>query len=227
MMFSRRALAATAAFIVIVLGSSGLAADRAKKSAPGAEESVPTAEAKARQKPRGAAGKIHGQLQRAFKTWDRDKDESVGLEEMEKVYAKLKVKSRKKQAGDEGNAPDPMAAVTELHALLDADQDAKVTREEFDAWTPEFAAYLAGYFEIQEKRAGIEQELAKVKGILDRNANVTALDGILNDELSRGVIAYEQMLEGLDEQLAQLDTEGKYAPCRDFVLQQILRIKRR
>jgi hypothetical protein len=172
-----------------------------------------------RKKPTGAAGKIEIQLQKAFKQWDRDKNETIGLEEMEKVYARLKAKPKRGRDAEAAPAPDPMAAVAALHALLDDDKDKQVTRAEFDAWTTDFAAYLGVYVEIQEKRAGFEQEKAKMQQRLDQGA------GLFNDQLMAGVIQYDQMIAELDKQVANLDADGSLSQCRDFVVQQVLRGK--
>lgn len=183
--------------------------------------------AKSGKKPVDAAGKIKVQLQKSFKSWDRNKDDAVDKEEFDKFHARFKAKPRKKPQGDEGIPPDPMAAVAAMHTKMDGDQDATISRAEFDTWSEGFAEYLSKYGELQERRAGIQHELENVQGLLQRNRNITALDGVANDQLSRGVIQYEQMIKGIDEDIKKLDSEGDHADYRDFLVQQLFRGKRR
>lgn len=217
-----------AALIALFLGAGAFAA-KPKKAPEGenAEASAEQPKPVKGKKPVDAAGKIESQLQKTFKIWDRNKDDSIDKEELEKFYARLKAKRKKKGQGDEAQAPDPMAAVAALHAKIDADQDAKASHAEFDAWAADLSAHLSKYVELQERRAELAGELANLQGLLQRSGNVTAADGIFNGEASRGVIQYEQMIKGVDEDLKKLDEDSGHADYRDFLLQQVFRGKRR
>lgn len=191
--------------IVIALPSLLLAADKPK----------------AEKKP-AIAGKVGGQLQKTFKLWDKNKDESVDKEELEKYYARLKPKTAKKGAADAADAPDPLAAVNAMRTKADSDSDGKISKAEFDEWAGKFADYIAKFADLQNQRGSAERELANLERLLARSGNVTAADGIFGQEARRGIITYKQSLERIDGELKALDAEG-HSDYRDLLLPQLLR----
>lgn len=196
-------------------GDTGKNSDGAKEPAKVKPES--SKPAKSTKRSPGAAGKIEGQLFRAFKLWDHNKDDAVEKEELEKAYAP-KVGANKPPV-----AADPKAAVAALYDKLDADKDGKVDQKEFGAWATPFAAHLVNFAELQERRAGIERELVNMQRLLSRSGNVTAADGIFASEANRGIISYQEMLKNIDTELNKLATDGGHAEYRDLLVQKLFR----
>ena len=165
----------------------------------------------------GAAGKIEGQLFSAFKLWDRNKDDAVVKEELEKALAPNVVANKPPVAAD------PKAAVAVLYDKLDADKDGKVDQKEFGDWATPFAAHLVKFAQLQERRAGIERELVNTQRLLSRSGNVTAAEGFVASELNDGIITYQQMLNEFDTELNELATDGGHAEYRDLLVQKLFR----
>lgn len=199
------------ALVAVFIPPFILAADKAKpKNAK---------ETKAATKAGMASNKLVGALQRTFKLWDSKKDDSVDKEEFEKFYAKLMAKPKKKA---DAAAADPMAAVTALWKKTDADSDGKISHAEFDEWAGQFAEYVTKYVDLHNQRAGVEREMANLQALRAKSGNVTALDGIFDQEARRGLITYKQSLERIDGELKELDAAGHVA-YRDLLLPQLIR----
>jgi hypothetical protein len=173
--------------------------------------------AKSTKRSPGAAGKIERQLFSAFKLWDRNKDDAVVKEELEKALAANVVANKPPVAAD------PKAAVAALYDKLDADKDGKVDQKEFDAWATPFAAHLVKFAQLQGGRAGIERELVNMQRLLSRSGNVTAAEGFVSSELNRGIIRYQVMLDEFDTDLNKLATDGGHAEYRDLLVQKLFR----
>ena len=194
--------------IAVVFATGLMAADKAEKAA--------------QKKAAAASSKLAGSMQKTFKLWDRNKDDAADKEELEKMYVKPAPKAKKKGAAPAAPAPDPAAGVTALLTKADADSDGKISKAEFDAWSPQFSAYLSKYVELQTERARVGTELAKAEALIARSGNVTASDGIFPDTMRRGVIGYKQSLERIDGELKELDAAG-HAEYRDLLVPQLLR----
>ena len=194
--------------IAVVFATGLLAADKAEKAA--------------QKKAAAASSKLAGSMQKTFKLWDRNKDDAADKDELEKMYVKPAPKAKKKGAAPAAPALDPAAGVTALMTKADADSDGKISKAEFDSWAPQFGEYLSKYVELQTERARVAAELAKVEAIIARSGNVSALDGVLQTEMRRGVITYKQSLESIDGQLKELDAAG-HGEYRDLLLPQLLR----
>ena len=195
-MFSRLRCIPTVALLVLTCPVFVLAAAKAKPE-----------KAKAEKTPAATNGKVAGQLQKTFKLWDKNKDGSADKEELEKFYAKLKVKPKRKGVAAAGE-PDPMAPVNALRSKADADGDDKISLAEFNEWATNFTEYASKVSALQIERAGSEREMANLQGLLDRSGKVTAADGIFEQEARRGLITYKQSLERIDGELKALDAEG-------------------
>ena len=169
-----------------------------------------------------ASNKLVGALQKTFKLWDSNKDDSVDKEELEKFYARLKAKPKKKADAAAGGGPEPLAAVAALWKKTDADSDGKISHAEFDAWAGQFAEYLSQCVDLQNQRAGVEREMVNLQSLLAKSGNVTALDGIFEQEARRGLIKYKQSLERIDGALQELDAAG-HSAYRDLLLPQLIR----
>src|SRR5689334_12304388 len=128
--------------VMFATGLPSQAAKEAPKVAPEKKPERTDKQSKGAKKPADRTGQMESQLRRSFKSWDRDKNDSVSKEELEKFFAKLKVKPKKKARPDDQKQPDTMAAITALYSRLDSDQDNEVTAAEFDAWAANFAAYV-------------------------------------------------------------------------------------
>lgn len=168
----------------------------------------------------GAAGKVESQLAKAFKLWDRNKDDAVDKDELEKVFVP---KAASKKGPAAAAAADPRPAIAALHAKLDEDKDGKVNAKEFDAWATTFAAYLTKFAELQERRAGIERELVNLQRLLAKSDNVSAADGIFAGEANRGIIRYQGMLKDIDNELKELADKGGHTEYAQMVAQQVFR----
>src|SRR3569623_203293 len=214
-----------------VLLATGLPLQAAKEAPKAAPEKKPDSAGKqakiAKKGPADRASQIESQLRRSFKSWDRDKNDSVSKEDLEKFFAKFKAKPKKQAQAGDPNQPDAATAITALYGRLDSDQDNGVTATEFDAWAADFAAYVSKSFDLLDQRARSEREILRLQAVLARNGNVSAGDGFVNDELNRGVIRYEQTIKELARQLEQLDPDGQHADYRDFVMVHVLKMTRR
>ena len=199
-MFCRRFQTSLA--IVSILAIPGITLAAAKEKAEKAEK------AKTEKKPAATSSKGAGQLLKTFKQWDKNKDSSVDKDELEKFYARLKAKPKKKGDAAAAGEPDPMAPVHALLAKTDTDSDGKISQSEFDEWAGKFSEFATKVAALQADRVRVEREMANLQGLLARSGRVTAADGIFEQEARRGLITYKQSLEQIDGELKALDAEG-------------------
>lgn len=166
-------------------------------------------ESKVDKKPALSSGAVNGQLQKTFKLWDKNKDDSVDQQELEKFFSvKLKAPPKKKGEVAAVGAADPKAPVVALLAKADADKDGKISRTEFDEWAASFSNNMVKYAEVRGQIDATLRELSNLEALLPRNGAVTAADGIFEQEARRGIIRYKQSLEEFADQIKKLDAEG-------------------
>lgn len=170
-------------------------------------------------KPAASSQAVNGQLQKTFKLWDKNKDNSVNQEELEKsFYSKLKAPAKKKGVAAAPGAEDPKAPIVALLVKADTDQDGKISRTEFDEWAGGFSENMAKYADMRGKIDTTLRELSNLEALLGRNGGVTAADGIFEQEARRGIIRYKQSLDDFNDELKKLDAEG-HAEYRFLFLQ--------
>ena len=189
------------------------AKDRAAQAAAEKQEAKRGRDAK----PNDLAGKVESQLQKMFKIWDRSRDGAVDMAELEKSYAKLKVKPGQ----DDANAPNPFAPVAAMHAKIDGDKDGSLSKSEFDAWAADFSAHLAEYAYTQQELARVQRKMADLQALANKNRGISAADGIFQQEAQRGLIQYKQIIAELETKLDELKDKGGHSEYRDFLMQQL------
>lgn len=195
---------------VLLLAANSAFSFAAAPAKPKAETTKPTKKAV-------PASKLEAQLGKAFKLWDRNKDDAVDKDELDKALLP-------KTTGKKGApAPDPKPMIDALYARLDSDKDGKVASAEFDGWAASFGTYLTESVKLQNERAGIEGELVKLQRLAAGSGNVTAGDGIFQQEANRGIIRYQIMLKEIDAKLAELAGKDGHSDYAQFLWQHLFK----